>query len=380
MSVRFAEKKRILVIGFAGFTLLAAVSSIIYFNVVTKAAHISSVYSTPIPRLPGHHPPKADLASAADPLFLEDGKEDRADYVSRNSVVTASTSSPPSEDNRNGDVQFVAASLTPVDMSRPGPTKAAEYFRQDVNRSAKSDRIIETLKSQPAIAKTLVDDATDDDVSGISAALFMVSPSPVAASANEQKAKVAEAKTSGWPSSKASWADLIKLARVGSGDGERKKPSIFGGLTEDEFRAREFSCMATAIYFEARGESVKGQTAVAQVIMTRVRSDYYPNTICGVVFQGQWNRNACQFSFACDGRTDTPGNKRQWETALNVAKKVISGQVYLKEIGGATHYHATYVSPRWRKMMKRVKRIGVHIFYKADFVQPLVASADFKQL
>ncbi len=378
MSVRFAEKKRILVIGFAGLSLLAAASSIIYFSIVTKDARFSSGYSTPIPRLPGHQPPKANLASAADPLFSEDGKEDRADYVSRQSLATASTSATTS-DSKGGDIQFVAASLTPVDMSRPGPTKAAGYFRQDVNRSAKTDRLIETLKSQPAIAKTLANDATND-VSGISAALFMVSPPPVTSSASEQKPKVAQAEASGWPSSKASWADLIKLARVGSGDGENKKPSIFGGLTEDEFRAREFSCMATAIYFEARGESVKGQTAVAQVIMTRVRSDYYPNTICGVVFQGQWNRNACQFSFACDGRADTPGNKRQWETALNVAKKVISGQVYLKEIGEATHYHATYVSPRWRKLMKRVRRIGVHIFYKADFVQPLVASADFKQL
>jgi spore germination cell wall hydrolase CwlJ-like protein len=182
------------------------------------------------------------------------------------------------------------------------------------------------------------------------------------------------------PSGKSSWSDLIKLARVTGGDGEKIKEGIFGNLTEKEFRAREFRCMATAIYFEARGESVKGQTAVGQVIMTRVRSDYYPNTICGVVYQGQWNRNACQFSFACDGRTDRPQNKQQWNTAIDVAKKVISGQAFIKEIGGATHYHATYVSPDWRKKMNRLTRIGVHIFYEAPFVLPLVANSDLDPL
>ncbi len=172
----------------------------------------------------------------------------------------------------------------------------------------------------------------------------------------------------------------MQLASVGGGDGEKIGSNIFGGLTEKEFQAREFRCMATAIYFEARGESVKGQIAVGQVIMTRVRSMFYPNTICGVVFQGQWNKNACQFSFACDGVPDTPKDRKQWDTALDVAKNVISGKVYLDEIGGATHYHATYVSPDWKKMVKRVTKIGVHIFYKAPFVEPIVASNDFKKL
>jgi spore germination cell wall hydrolase CwlJ-like protein len=180
--------------------------------------------------------------------------------------------------------------------------------------------------------------------------------------------------------SQTSWSDLIKLASVSGGDGEKKETNIFGALSEEELRAREFRCMATAVYFEARGESVKGQVSVGQVIMTRVRSDYYPNTICGVVFQGQWNKNSCQFSFACDGVADTPKDKKRWDIALDVAKKVISGKSYVAEVGDATHYHATYVSPDWRKMMKRVTKVGVHIFYKADFVQPLVAGADFKKL
>ena len=138
--------------------------------------------------------------------------------------------------------------------------------------------------------------------------------------------------------------------------------------------------MATAVYFEARDEPLRGQIAVAQVVMTRVRSEYYPMTICGVVYQNQWRKNSCQFSFACDGQTDQPKEKKEWATSLDVARQVISGKVYLNDIGGATHYHATYVKPRWRKLVKRVKRIGRHIFYKASFAPPLVANADYKDL
>jgi spore germination cell wall hydrolase CwlJ-like protein len=75
-----------------------------------------------------------------------------------------------------------------------------------------------------------------------------------------------------------------------------------------------------------------------------------------------------------------PRNKAQWQTAIDVAKKVVSGQAYVKEVGGATHYHATYVSPDWRKLMKRVTKVGVHIFYKAPFVRPLVASNEYEKL
>src|SRR5690606_7988208 len=89
------------------------------------------------------------------------------------------------------------------------------------------------------------------------------------------------------------WRELIQNASLATD----KAKTIFGGLTEEEFRERELRCMATAIYFEARGEPYRGQVAVGQVIMNRIRSPLYPNTICGVVFQGHLNRNACQFSF-----------------------------------------------------------------------------------
>ena len=139
---------------------------------------------------------------------------------------------------------------------------------------------------------------------------------------------------------------------------------IFQGESEDEYQARQRRCLATAIYFEARGEPMRGQLAVAQVVMNRVRSPYYPDTICGVVFQGQWQRKGCQFSFACDGQADVPRDKELWAVSNTVATRVTEGKVWLGDIGYATHYHATYVKPRWRSDMNRIKRIGQHIFYR----------------
>ena len=158
--------------------------------------------------------------------------------------------------------------------------------------------------------------------------------------------------------------EVKHVASVTAGAGARK---FFGGLTEHEFRKREHRCLATAIYFEARREPVKGQLAVAQVIMNRVRSSYYADTVCGVVYEGAHKRNACQFSFACDGAADKPRDKKRWVIAMDLARKVTDGKVWLKDIGYASHYHANYVKPSWRRSMKLIKQIGVHIFYRAKF-------------
>jgi hypothetical protein len=143
----------------------------------------------------------------------------------------------------------------------------------------------------------------------------------------------------------------------------------YRGETEREYQARQRRCLATAIYFEARGEPVRGQMAVAQVVMNRVRSSIYPDTICGVVFQGQWRRTGCQFSFTCDGRADVPKDKERWLLANKLAKEVTEGKVWLPEIGHASHYHATYVKPKWRRQMDHIKQLGRHIFYKVRYPQ-----------
>ncbi len=127
---------------------------------------------------------------------------------------------------------------------------------------------------------------------------------------------------------------------------------------------RELWCLATAIYFEARGESYRGQAAVAQVVMNRTKDHRYPDTICGVVFQNQHRKNACQFSFACDGIPDVVNEKKPWEQAEDIARQIASSQLYLTEVGDATHYHATYVRPAWAPRMDKVTQIGLHVFYK----------------
>ncbi len=149
------------------------------------------------------------------------------------------------------------------------------------------------------------------------------------------------------------------------------KKIFFGGLSEAEHRAKEKRCLATAIYHEARGEPVRGQQAVAQVIMNRVRLNYYPNTICGVVYEGSDRINSCQFSFACDRKSDAPREKREWEVANEIAQETIDGKIWLPEVGTASHYHATYVSPRWTRMMTRTTRIGIHVFYRGKFLGPV---------
>lgn len=123
-------------------------------------------------------------------------------------------------------------------------------------------------------------------------------------------------------------------------------------------------CLAAGIYFEARGEPIDGQKAVAQVIINRVKNPSYPNTICGVVYQNKRKRNRCQFSFACDGIRDRVRDSASWKTAEEITDDIIGQKFWMKSVGSSTHYHATYVNPRWARTMKRRVKIGRHIFYK----------------
>ena len=134
----------------------------------------------------------------------------------------------------------------------------------------------------------------------------------------------------------------------------------FGG----KVTTADVKCMADAIYFEARGESYRGQVAVGQVVMNRLHHPIYPKDICQVVYQNQQMHNACQFSFACDGIPETINDPKSWKQADEIARGVISGSLYLTEVGKATHYHANYVYPDWAPRLKRVAKIGHHIFYQ----------------
>ncbi len=130
-------------------------------------------------------------------------------------------------------------------------------------------------------------------------------------------------------------------------------------------RARAEKCLADAIYFESRGEPMRGQKAVAQVVLNRVFSGRYPHDVCGVVFQNASHYLACQFTFACQGRGLSHGSEpRMWQRANRIAREMLDGKIWLKEVGHATHYHAYWVRPLWIREMARLYRFGVHTFYR----------------
>jgi hypothetical protein len=140
------------------------------------------------------------------------------------------------------------------------------------------------------------------------------------------------------------------------------KPN-YAALIDPKDSARQMRCLAEAIYFESRSEPQEGQAAVAQVVLNRVRSGIYPTTVCGVVYQDRNRPFACQFTFACEGkslRIEEPG---PWSVATRIAQEVVNGANYNPKVGGAVNYHANYVSPFWAGYLKRVDRIGAHIFY-----------------
>lgn len=133
--------------------------------------------------------------------------------------------------------------------------------------------------------------------------------------------------------------------------------------SDDSERSRAVGCLAQAIVYEAGLEPVEGQEAVAQVVMNRLRAPTYPKSVCGVVYQGSERRTGCQFTFTCDGSLRRKMPDRLYLAARAVAESALDGTLP-DRVGGATNYHAYYVSPYWAPSLTRVGRIGAHIFYR----------------
>ena len=127
--------------------------------------------------------------------------------------------------------------------------------------------------------------------------------------------------------------------------------------------SRDLDCLTQAAYYEARGEGRDGMRAVAQVVLNRVRHPAFPKSVCSVVFQGAGRRTGCQFSFTCDGSMRGRVNRAAWDRARAVATAALSGAVY-SNVGNATHFHTTGVSPGWRNSLVRVSQVGDHLFYR----------------
>lgn len=125
----------------------------------------------------------------------------------------------------------------------------------------------------------------------------------------------------------------------------------------------EFMCLALTVYFEARSEPIVGQIAVAEIVLNRVHDASYPDQICEVVQQGGTRRDRCQFSYYCDGKPETPENRRAWRRAKVVAKLTYEG-VLSASVDGATHYHTDYSNPYWSSKYFHVATVGRHLFYQ----------------
>ncbi|MBY0612940.1 MAG: cell wall hydrolase [Beijerinckiaceae bacterium] len=158
-------------------------------------------------------------------------------------------------------------------------------------------------------------------------------------------------------------ADATSAAGFGADNPQFIARPDYASLIEPDHMAREQKCLAEAIYFEARSEPPTGQAAVAQVVLNRVKSGLYPSSVCGVVYQNRHRYLACQFSFACEGKSLRITEPGPWAQAVRVAKDVTEGKTYLSGVGGATHYHANYVKPGWSKRLQKMEKIGTHIFY-----------------
>jgi len=138
------------------------------------------------------------------------------------------------------------------------------------------------------------------------------------------------------------------------------------------YSERDIECLALNSYYEARSESVAGQVAVAQVVMNRVKSTQYPNTICEVIQHGKtrinWKGNVvpvlnqCHFSWWCDGKSDIPVDVRTYHSILDLVTDIL----YLDTVDiteGSLYYHADYVTPYWAPSFEMVTKIDRHIFY-----------------
>lgn len=156
-------------------------------------------------------------------------------------------------------------------------------------------------------------------------------------------------------------AKLALRPSTGRLDSPVASPLRFAGTATDRLRAQQ--CLTMAIYYEAASEPDAGQRAVAQVVLNRVAHPNYPNTVCGVVFQGSERTTGCQFSFTCDGSLARKPARQFWDRADKVARAALAGAVYAP-VGLATHYHTVQIHPYWADSLATVGTIGAHRFYR----------------
>jgi spore germination cell wall hydrolase CwlJ-like protein len=149
---------------------------------------------------------------------------------------------------------------------------------------------------------------------------------------------------------------------VAGGPNPAARPFVFGSASV-ETRARALECLTSAVYYEAAQEPTDGQRAVAQVVLNRLRHPAFPNSVCGVIYEGSTRSTGCQFTFTCDGSMAYAPMPALWNRARKVAEAALNGHVH-GPVGYATHYHANYVVPYWASSLVKTDVEGAHIFYR----------------
>lgn len=196
-------------------------------------------------------------------------------------------------------------------------------------------------------------------------ALFLgtLTLAPVAASASSEKAKdLARVEQAGLKQTgKTRLNELMVQPAVSTGDVKFSRSWI--DSQPKASGSSQWRCLAEALYFEARGETIKGQFAVAEVIMNRVKSARFPGSLCAVINQGTGKKYQCQFTYTCDGHAEVIAEPLAFARVGKVARYMIDGKVPALT-QGATHYHTTAVNPRWARVYTRTAKIGVHLFYR----------------
>ncbi|MEH6664304.1 MAG: cell wall hydrolase [Brevundimonas sp.] len=212
-----------------------------------------------------------------------------------------------------------------------------------------------------ATAVGFTEEALSAAAGGLNASALSIArrhdPYTVAGSA--QRDRQAELLTARLESLRADAGAETGLRRISHTGGAAQPFRLAGALDA----SRDLECLTQAVYYEARGEGRAGMQAVAQVVLNRARHGAFPNSVCGVVYQGAARSTGCQFSFTCNGAMRRGVNRAAWRRAHDVASAALSGQVYAP-VGNATHFHTTAVSPRWRHSLVPVGQVGSHLFYR----------------
>src|SRR3954464_2668650 len=251
---------------------------------------------------------------------------------------------------------FTAAELEPAPTVTANPTPSAPAPAEE-RSFLSAPMVFEAPK--PADAQVLMALPPTETIVAATQAAPIASKAPVAAAPPAEK-PVQQASLAAEPNPGEFPKSVMVTLPV-------RKPPL-SPAQRLELQGKEYDkaekCLAQAIYFEARNEPARGQQAVAQVVLNRVFSPYYPKDVCSVVYQNAHRHLSCQFTFACDGKPESVNEPGAWARASRIATQTLNAKVWLPEVDKATHYHAAYVRPNWIRDMKVMVRYGLHTFYR----------------